>query len=167
MLTRIGMFTTLLLVLFQWACAPQSGSTADDEKNLALVRRLYEEFINQGNFDVFEELVAIDVVEHEEFPGLEPNREGVKQFFRMFRSAFPDLHFQVEEMFAAGDKVVARLVIHGTHEGEFMGMAPTGKKITVKAIDIFRVANGKIAEHWGLTDSMTMMQQLGAIPAEG
>ena len=167
MLTRIVMFTALLLVLFQWACAPQSGSTADEEKNLALVQRLYEEFINQGNFDVFEELVAIDVVEHEEFPGLEPNREGVKQFFRMFRSAFPDLHFQVEEMFAAGDKVVARLVIHGTHEGEFMGMAPTGKKITVKAIDIFRVANGKIAEHWGLTDSMTMMQQLGAIPAEG
>lgn len=166
MLTRLVVFTALLFVLFQWACAPQNGAKAAEEEKLTLVSRIYEEVINQGNFDVFDELVSADIVEHEEFPGLEPNREGVKQFFRMFRSAFPDLRFQVEEMFAAGDKVVTRLVMHGTHEGEFMGMAPTGKKIAVKAIDIFRVADGKIAEHWGLSDTMTMMQQLGAMPTE-
>ena len=140
--------------------------TAEEEKNLALLRHLYEEGINQGNIDLFDELVAMDVIDHEEMPGLEPNREGVKQFFTMFRGAFPDLHFHVEELLATGDRVVARLQIHGTHEGEFMGIASTGKKIQVNAIDIFRVADGKIAEHWGITDSMTMMQQLGAIPTE-
>ena len=140
--------------------------TADEEKNLALLRHCYEAGINQGNMEVFDEVLAMDVVEHEEMPGLEPNREGIKQFFLMFRRAFPDLHFQVEELFAAGDRVVAQLLIHGTQEGEFMGIAPSGKKIQVKAIDIFRVAEGKIAEHWGITDNMTMMQQLGAMPAE-
>ena len=137
-----------------------------EEKNLALARRMYKEVVNEGNIELIDEMVSADVIEHEEMPGLEPNREGVKQFFTMFRSAFPDLRFHVEELLASGDKVVARLLIQGTHKGEFMGMAPTGKKINVKAIDILRMADGKVAEHWGVTDTMTMMQQLGAIPTE-
>ena len=161
MLSRSVIFAAAWVVLFQLGCAPGEGPTAEEENNLAVMGRIYEEFINQGNVEVFDELVAQDVVEHEEFPGIEPNHEGVKQFFAMFRSAFPDLHFEVEEMFAAGDKVVARIVMHGTHEGEFMGMPPTGNKISVEAIDIFRLVDGKVAEHWGIGDSMTMMQQLG------
>ncbi len=155
---------TLFILLL--SCETQNAKAAEGEKNLALLKRFYTEVCNQGNIDLIDELIAPDVVDHEEFPGLAPNREGVKQFFRYFRSAFPDLHFQVDDIFAAGDKVVARVSIHGTHKGEFLGVAPTGKKISVQAFDILRFADGKIVEHWGLTDSMTMMQQLGAIPTE-
>jgi steroid delta-isomerase-like uncharacterized protein len=154
------------LFLLFLSCETQNAKAAEGEKNLALMKRFYSEVCNQGNVDLIDELVAPDLVEHEVFPGLEPNREGLKQFFRYFRSAFPDLHFQVDDIFTAGDKVVARVTIHGTHKGEFMGMAPTGKKISVPAFDILRFAGGKIVEHWGLTDSMTMMQQLGALPSE-
>ena len=84
----------------------------------------------------------------------------------MFRNAFPDLHAHAEMMFAKDDKVVSYLTITGTHKGEFMGMAATGKKISVKGIDIIRMENGKAVEHWGMTDSMTMMQQLGMMQME-
>ena len=134
------------------------------EQNKAIVRRMYDEVVGQGKLDLIDELVDPDVVEHEEFPGIPPGREGVKEFFSMFRSAFPDLQFAVEDMVAEGDKVAARITIRGTHKGPFLDIAPTGKQITVDAIDIFRFASGKIVDHWVVTDQMIMMQQLGAIP---
>ena len=134
------------------------------EQNKVIVRRMYDEVVGQGKLDLIDELVDPDVVEHEEFPGIPPGREGVKEFFSMFRSAFPDLQFAVEDMVAEGDKVAARITIRGTHKGPFLDIAPTGKQITVDAIDIFRFASGKIVDHWGVTDQMIMMQQLGAIP---
>lgn len=130
-------------------------------QNKAAIRRLYEEFVNNGNMETFNELVAEDVTEHEEFPGLSPDREGVKQFFAMMRQAFPDLRFVVEEMLAEGDKVVCRFRMQGTHRGEFLGVAPTGNRVDVAAIDVFRLADGQVKEHWGVTDSLSMMQQLG------
>ena len=134
------------------------------EQNKVIVRRMYDEVVGQGKLDLIDELVDPDVVEHEEFPGIPPGREGGKEFFSMFRSAFPDLQFAVEDMVAEGDKVAARITIRGTHKGPFLDIAPTGKQITVDAIDIFRFASGKIVDHWGVTDQMSMMQQLGAIP---
>lgn len=130
-------------------------------QNKAAIRRLYEEFVNNGNMETFNELVAEDVTEHEEFPGLSPDREGVKQFFAMMRQAFPDLRFVVEEMLAEGDKVVCRFRMQGTHRGEFLGVAPRGNRVDVAAIDVFRLADGQVKEHWGVTDSLSMMQQLG------
>lgn len=85
----------------------------------------------------------------------------------MIRAAFPDLHVTVEDMVAEGDKVVARVTMSGTHKGEFMGIAPTGKQITVGIIEILRIAGGKVVEHWNVVDSLGMMQQLGAVPAPG
>ncbi len=134
------------------------------EQNKALLRRFYEEVIGEGKLDLIDELIAPDFVEHEEFPDLPPGREGVKQVFAMFLEAFPDLHFHIKDLVAEGDKVVARVTMHGTHEGSFMGIAPTGKEIFVQAIDILRFADGKAIEHWGVTDQMSMMQQLGANP---
>ena len=134
------------------------------EQNKAIVRRLYDEAVGQGKFDVIDELVDPNVVEHEEFPGSSPGREGVKELFAMFRGAFPDLEFVAEDMIAEGDKVAARITVRGTHKGPFLDIAPTGKQVSVSAIDIFRFANGKIVEHWGVMDQMSMMQQLGAIP---
>ncbi|MCH7770775.1 MAG: ester cyclase [Bacteroidetes bacterium] len=164
-----GRLTVVVLILgsiiLQWACSQNSGPTAEEQQNLSSVKRIYAEFINQGNEAVFDELVDPNVIENKELPpGLEPNREGVKQLFRMFRSAFPDLHFQVDEMIAADDKIVTRVTITGTHQGTFMNMPPTGNKISYKAIDIFRLINGKVVEHWGIGDNAKMMQQLAVVP---
>ena len=166
-----GRLTVLVLILgsiiLQWACSQNSGQTAEEQQNLSSVKRIYAEFINQGNEAVFDELVDPNVIENKELPpGLEPNREGVKQFFSMFRSAFPDLHIQVDEMIAADNKIVTRVTITGTHQGTFMNIPPTGNKISYKAIDIFRLANGKVVEHWGIGDNAKMIEQLGVTHEE-
>ncbi|MBI2913490.1 MAG: ester cyclase [Chloroflexi bacterium] len=135
------------------------------EQNKQVMRRFYDEVFNAGRLEAIDELLAPDFAEREEFPGLPPDREGVKQFFGMFRNAFPDMRVTVHDMIGEGDKIAARYTMTGTHRGEFMGMAPTGKPIEVSAMDIVRFAGGKVAEHWGITDQMAMMQQLGAIPA--
>lgn len=138
------------------------------EENKALLQRFYDEVFNEGNLDVVDELIAADAVEHEEFPGLEGSgREVAKQFITIIRSAFPDVRVQAHDMIAEGDRVAARITFTGTHQGEFLGIPPTGKQVEVSTIDIIRVANGKMVEHWGVTDNLTMMQQLGVVPTPG
>ena len=134
--------------------------------NKALTQRIYDEVFSAGKIDVVDELVAEDVVEHEEFPGIPPGREGMKQFVRMIKDGFPDLSFTPQDVIAAGDRVVARVRITGTHRGEFIGIAATNKNVDVQAIDILRLENGKVVEHWGVTDQLAMMQQLGVVPQE-
>ena len=130
----------------------------------ATLRRFYDS-INAGEVEGFGGLLADDFVEHEETPGLAPTKEGVKEFFRMYIAAFPNLRFDVEDILASGDKVVARVRVTGTHEGEFMGMPATGKGVDVQAIDIVRFGDDGLAhEHWGVFDAMAMMQQLGVVP---
>jgi len=130
----------------------------------ASIRRLYD-LINAGDIDGFGDLLAADFVEHEETPGLAPTREGVMDFMRMNRAAFPDMRMVVEDVMAAGHKVVARVRITGTHQGAFMGMPATGKSVDVQLIDIIRFADDGLAhEHWGVMDALAMMQQLGAVP---
>ena len=129
------------------------------------MRRLYE-LISAGDIDGFGEHVADGFVEHEELPGLERSKEGVKQMFRMYRAAFPDLRLEAEDVLVSGDKVVARARATGTHQGEFLGMPATGKRVDVQLIDIIRFGEDGLAlEHWGVLDALGMMQQLGAIPA--
>lgn len=133
---------------------------------VATMLRIYE-LINTGDIDGFGDLLADDFVEHEEIPGLEPTREGVTQMFRMYRAAFPDLHMELEEALPSGDKVVGRVRATGTHTGEaFMGIPASGKRIDTQLIDIMRIEDGRAREHWGVMDALSMMQQLGAIPAE-
>lgn len=123
--------------------------------------------INAGDLDGFGALIAGDFVEHEEEPGIPPTKEGVLESFRMLRSAFPDLRMNVEDVIASGDKVVARLRTTGTHQGDFMGVPATGKRVDVPVIDIMRFDDaGLVCEHWGVTDVMSMMQQLGVAPAD-
>ncbi len=130
----------------------------------ATVRRCYD-LINAGDIDGFGALLAPDFVEHEETPGLEPTREGVMRFFRMYRAAFPDLRMAAEDVIASGDKVVVRARATGTHKGEFMGMPATGKSIDAQLIDIMGMgADGLLHEHWGVVDQLKMMQQLGVVP---
>jgi steroid delta-isomerase-like uncharacterized protein len=133
--------------------------------NKAILQRFYDEAVNGGNLDLIDELIAEDLVEHDEFPGLEPNRDGVKQLFAATRRAFPDFHVEAERYVEEGDLTVGWLRFSGTHQGEFLGIEPTGNQINVTAVDMARFRDGRIVEHWGLTDAMSMMQQLGAIPA--
>ena len=131
----------------------------------ATVRRLYDS-INAGDIDGFGEHLAPDFVEHEVTPGLAPTKDGVKDFFRMQREAFPDLRMDVADVFASGEKAVARVRYTGTNRGAFMGMAATGKSVDVQLIDMFCLGDdGLVREHWGVLDLMTMMQQLGVVPA--
>ncbi len=129
------------------------------------MRRLYE-LISAGAVDGFGEHLAEDFVEHEESPGLEPGKQGVVQFFRMYLAAFPDLRMEAEDVLVSGDTVVARVRATGTHRGEFMGIAATGRGVDVQLIDIIRFGEDGLArEHWGVVDALGMMQQLGAVPA--
>ena len=128
------------------------------------MRRLYE-LISAGDIDGFGDLLAEDFVEHEEMPGLEKSKEGVKQLFHMYRAAFPDLRMEVQDLLVSGDKAVARVRATGTQNGEFMGMPASGKSVDVQLIDITRFGDDGLArEHWGVFDALSMMQQLGAVP---
>ena len=130
----------------------------------ATMMRMYE-LITAGDIEGFGDLVSDDFVEHDETPGLEPTKEGVKQLFRMYRAAFPDLRMEAQDVLVSGDKVVARVRGTGTHQGQFMGMPATGKTVDVQLIDIIRFGDDGLArEHWGVFDALKMMQQLGAIP---
>lgn len=131
----------------------------------ATIRTMYE-MISAGDLDGFAGLLSDDFVEHEELPGLEPTKQGVSTFFRMYRAAFPDLRMDADLVIAEGDKVVALARATGTHEGEFLGMPATGKRFEAKLVDIIRFGDdGRAREHWGVFDQLSMLQQLGAIPA--
>lgn len=135
------------------------------EDNMALARRFYSEVVNGGNLDLIDELVSEDFVDHEALPGMPTTGpESPKATFSMFFAAFPDLQMTVDDMFADGDKVVARATMSGTHKGEFMGIPPTNKGFKVQAIDIGEFHDGKMTEHWGVTDQAAMMEQLGLAP---
>ncbi len=135
-------------------------------ENSALVRRFIEEIFNQGNLEVAEEILAPDYRHHDPTTGqFGSGIDGFKQMIGLYRQAF-DLQIVLEDQVAAEDKVVDRWTGHGTHQGEFMGMAPTGRKITATGISIHRIADGKIAETWNNYDALGIFQQLGIIPGQ-
>ncbi len=130
------------------------------------IQRLYD-LINAGDIDGFGRQLANDFVEREEIPGLPPTKDGVIQYFRILLAAFPDMRMDVQDVIASGDKAVARVRVSGTHEGEFMGIPPTGNQVSMNLIDITRFGNDGLArEHWGVADQLAMLQQLGVIPSE-
>ena len=133
------------------------------DANKAVLRRFFDEAFGKGNLAAVDELVADNFVDHSPPPNGSPDKAGVKQIVKMFRSAFPDLRLTVEGIIAEGDIVAVRVVSHGTHKGELMGIAPTGRTITMNEQHWVRVANGKIVEHWGVEDNLGMMQQLGVM----
>ncbi len=136
------------------------------DENKAVVRRFFAEVINAGNTDRAGEFVAADYVEHQQPPGAE-GRQGIeiaKAFLAMMRGAFPDYLFTIEDLVAEGDKVVARVTVSGTHRGEMMELAPTGKQVRTSGIEMFRLESGKLAEHWATFDALSMLRQIGMAP---
>lgn len=131
----------------------------------AIARQFFDR-INEGDAAAIVAMLAEDFVEHEEMPGLSSGRDGVGELFAMFRAAFPDVRWEPEEVLADGDKVAVRVRVTGTNNGEFMGMAATGKRVNVQLIDILRIGvDGRIAEHWGVFDMFALMHQLGVVGA--
>jgi predicted ester cyclase len=126
------------------------------EENMALVRRGYEEGLNQGNVAVIDELVTPT-----DFAG------RIKKGITSIRTAFPDWHLTIEDLLADDDRVVVRWNAKGTHRGEYRGIAPTGRQVTNNGITIWRIAEGKIVERWASGDGLGLLQQLGAITAPG
>ena len=138
------------------------------EENKASLRRVYEEAINRGNMAVVDELVGPDYIEHD--PGYpQPVRgpEGLKQYFMVFRTAFPDLHLAIEDMVGEGDRIAVRHTARGTHQGDLLGTPPTGKQLTVTGMTFHKFVNGKLVETWVNADTLGLLQQLGVVPAPG
>ena len=133
----------------------------------ALVRRVIDDVISQGKVELIDELLAEDFVEHQAMPGMPSGREALKAFTEMFRSAFPDLKVEILATAVDGDEAWAHTRMSGTHQGEFNGIPPTGKTISVEAMDRVRARDGKIVEHWGVSDDLGMMTQLGVVPDMG
>ncbi len=136
----------------------------ETERNKAVVRRFIEEVQNQKNWDAFDELNAEDFVNLSAPPGVPSDREGGKMFLGAFLSAFPDCHVTIDDMIAEGDRVATKKTFTGTHTAELNGIPPTGKQVSITYVDILRLRDGKIIEHWLSMDQMSFMQQLGVLP---
>lgn len=136
------------------------------EENKAVVRNLYGA-LNAGDLSKFADGLADDVVEHEELPGLTPDKAGVVQFFRGAMAGVEGFRMNIEEIMAEGDRVTVRATVSGKHTGELMGIPATGKDLNVPLADYFRVQGGKVAEHWGVMDSGTMLMQMGIVKMPG
>jgi len=138
----------------------------DEARNKKNERRFFEEIWNKGNFALAKELVAPDYVDHDSMTsGAGP--EGVRQEVSVYRDAFPDVRFAIEDTIAEDDKVVTRLTATGTHRADLPGIPATGKRVTISGIVITRYANGKAAEAWFKFDFLGLYRQLGVIPTRG
>jgi steroid delta-isomerase-like uncharacterized protein len=134
------------------------------EENKAVARRVLEEMFNKGNLDVADELLAPQYVDHDPaMPEDVRGPEGFKQYVSGYRSAFSDLHIEIEDQIAEGDKVVTRWTGTGTHDGELAGIPATGKRVTLPGMEVVRVSGGKLVEGWEGYDTMNMMRQLGVM----
>ncbi len=135
------------------------------EHHKAIVRRFVEEVQGQHRLDLVEELMDRQMIDHfyetRGMPLPEDAVEAFKHFYSGMLAAFPDLHVEVHEIIAEGDKVVTYKTFHGTHRGAFQGIGPTGRRIAVDVMDIFRLAHGKMVEHWAVVDWMGLMRQIG------
>jgi steroid delta-isomerase-like uncharacterized protein len=136
------------------------------EAHKALARRVFEEVLNGRNLDLLDEVVTPDYVEHNPLPGQRTGIDGIRDRYTMVLTAF-DPQFTVEDLVAEGDKVVLRWSQAGTHVGQFLGMPPTGRSYRTSGIEIWRVENGKLTEHWDVVDVFGQLQQLGLLPQPG
>lgn len=138
------------------------------EESKAIMRQYFKGAWEQGNIGLLDELLAPDYINHSPAtPDLSTGPQEVKEVVSMFRNAMPDLRVVIEEMLAEGDKVATRYALEGTHRGELFGIAPTGQQLSIKSITVERVAEGKIWEHWRVTDEMGILRQLGVFPPPG
>ncbi len=142
---------------------PSPHSQAEALK--AVVRRNTEQVQGQGDFALFEELFDDDFVDHTPQPGTTPDKAGVRVLYNRLREAFPDFRPEIHWQTVEGDIVTTFKTYHGTHQGDFLGIAPSGKTIQFETVDAMRVRDGKITDHWGVANLYSVLQQLGQLPA--
>jgi steroid delta-isomerase-like uncharacterized protein len=135
------------------------------EQYKTAVQNLIEKGFNQKDVDAFEAYFSPSLQDHALPPNMPQGFEGRKLFYSAMLAAFPDMQVQAEDVFAEGNKLVLRWSARGTHQGDMMGIPPTGKQISVSGIAIDRFENGQSVEHWEIFDQVGLMQQLGVIPA--
>src|SRR4029079_15678412 len=133
----------------------------------AMARRFNDEVMSQGKLDGIDELVADDFVDHQVPPGMTPDRAGLRSMMAMFRDAFPDLKVETLAVALDGDELFVHSLATGTHQGELMGIPATGKTVSFAMMDRVRVRDGKAVEHWGVSEDLGMMTQLGVVPEMG
>jgi steroid delta-isomerase-like uncharacterized protein len=138
------------------------SSNTSSEAAKAVVRRNTDEVQGGGKFDVFEELFADDFVDHTPQPDMTPDKAGVRKLYGYLRTAFPDFHAEIHWQLADGERVTTYKTYRGTHEGSLLGIAPTHRKVHFDSVDVMRVHNGKITDHWGVGNLLSLMQQIGA-----
>jgi len=136
---------------------------SDTEANKNVYRRMVEEVVNKGNFDVIPELFHEQYVDHASPPGTPPGIAGVEPIFRMFRTGFPDVKFTIDQMIGEGGYVATLVHGEGTHTGQFIAFPPSGKHAVWRSVGFFRIEDGKIAEHWGIPDLLGLLIQIGVI----
>jgi predicted ester cyclase len=130
-----------------------------------LVAEFIDALFTRGELEAVDRYLAPGFVNHDPFPGFAPDQEGMRQTAQVFRQAFPDWHAGQEAHIAEGDLVAERFTARGTHQGELLGVVPTGREVVLAGINIFRVQDGKVVERWGSTDDLGFPQQLGIVPA--
>ncbi|MEA2509247.1 MAG: hypothetical protein QOG21_1329 [Actinomycetota bacterium] len=138
--------------------------TAMGRTTQEIVRRFYEEVMGDGHISALDELATADYEEHDPLPGQGEGLSGLKARSSMLRDGLAP-HFTVEDVIGQGDKLVVRWTNSGKHVGDFLGIPPTNKSFSIAGVDIFRLEEGKLAEHWHVVDQLSMLQQLGLIPA--
>lgn len=134
------------------------------EENKSLVRRSFDG-LNGHRLDNLDTCVHGDIMNHTAIPAKQRGIENFKAVMNWLLTAVPDQHWSIEDMISEEDKVVCRMTWSGTHQGEFMGIAPTGKRFSVEHIHIFRITDGKLSEHWAVRDDLDMIRQLGFVPS--
>jgi len=139
-------------------------ATPDIAANKAVYERMVNEVVNQGKYEVVDEIFHPNYVDHVAPPGTTPGLEGVKEIFTMFRTGFPDVQFHIDNMVGEGNYVATLVHGEGTHTGQFVAFPPSGKHAVWRSVGFFRVEDGKIREHWGIPDLLGLLIQIGVIP---
>lgn len=156
----------ILHILMLTACTEGKQDMNLVEKNTQIITRYFEEVWNQGKLDVLDELIASNYVNHSPgTPNPAPGPDGLKPIVAALRDGIPDVKFAIQDMVVTPDKVAVRVVMSGTQTGNLFGIPATGRRVTVNQLQIERIENGKIVEHWRQTDDLGMMRQLGLIPS--
>jgi steroid delta-isomerase-like uncharacterized protein len=144
-----------------WDGEMDRGSDPVDE-NVVLVKQLYEEVWNNGDLSLVDELLSPDFVDYNQPPGAPNGREGYKAGVSMIRTAFPDIKFSLDQILAEDDRLAFRLTGTGTHKGDFLGISPTGKQVSLESMTFVHMDKGKISERWGISDIPRVIEQLQA-----
>jgi steroid delta-isomerase-like uncharacterized protein len=144
--------------------SPDVTDSPDGEAIKAVVRRNTEQVQGQGDFALFDELFADDFIDHTPQPGTTADKEGVRVLYHRLRDAFPDFRPEIHWQTSEGDVVTTFKTYHGTHHGEFLGVAPTGIAVQFETVDAMRVRDGRITDHWGVANLYSVLEQLGQLP---